>query len=67
MKYYDNCRQDVLRAVTLSVRVWIEIIKRTKSFILKMVTLSVRVWIEMFARPDTNVTEIGHPQCEGVD
>ena len=67
MKYYDNCRQDVLRAVTLRVRVWIEIIKRTKSFILKMVTLSVRVWIEIPVAVVFPAVTISHPQCEGVD
>ena len=32
LKYYDNCRQDVLRAVTLSVRVWIEMPYRLRRY-----------------------------------
>ena len=34
-------------AVTLSVRVWIEILMHRESYFKSRVTLSVRVWIEI--------------------
>ena len=54
-------------AVTLSVRVWIEIISCAGTGGVKYVTLSVRVWIEIATTTAAPGMRYGHPQCEGVD
>ena len=47
MKWYIKCTISVPTAVTLSVRVWIEIARTASILRLVSVTLSVRVWIEI--------------------
>ena len=54
-------------AVTLHVRVWIEIIHFEKRARIYPVTLHVRVWIEMMNEIVTDGMPSCHPPREGVD
>ena len=54
-------------AVTLSVRVWIEMPQGNLAAFALAVTLSVRVWIEICLNCCCVTLGFSHPQCEGVD
>ena len=54
-------------AVTLRVRVWIEIQYAIDIEKARKVTLRVRVWIEITAAAKKSKSSARHPPCEGVD
>ena len=54
-------------AVTLCVRVWIEIAWLLVALAPDTVTLCVRVWIEIFKAAQNQMKGLSHPLREGVD
>ena len=54
-------------AVTLCMRVWIEIYVEQHHLDVYDVTLCMRVWIEMLPNRSFRLAACGHPLHEGVD
>ena len=61
---YDTIKYSI---VTLSARVWIEMLMSISDEVAEKVTLSARVWIEITKALVSMEGNPCHPQCEGVD